>query len=94
MSILGKYKKQPAEVESYTIRYDQDLTFGDEITEASASVIPAGELEITGIDVAVDSVRVWLSGGNDGNKYKIEVTSNTSDGRVMQDEFYVTIRDY
>ena len=94
MSVLGKYKKQPVEVESYTINYAEDLTVGDEVISATAVVIPAGSMTVASIDVAVSSVRVWVSGGTDGVKYKVEVTSVTGDGRTMQDEFYVTIKDY
>ena len=39
-------------------------------------------------------MRVWVRGGVDRVKYKIEVTVSTMDGRVLQDEFYITIKDY
>ena len=93
MSVLGKYIKQPAETESYTIDYSDDLTDGDGIVELAVTVSdPSITLVSTNHDLL--SARVWLSGGTTGVKYKIEVTATTGDGRVLQDEFFVTIKDY
>lgn len=94
MSILGRYTKQSAERESYTIEYADDLTAGDEIVSAAVTVTPANELTINGVNQSGTSVRVWLADGVAGTKYKLEVTANTGDGRVLQDEFMVTIKDY
>jgi len=94
MSVLGKYIKQPAEVESYTVDYSEDLTSGDGIVLATAAITPTG-LVLDAVDYSDSkSVRVWVSDGAVGVKYKVEVTATTGDGRVMQDEFYVTIKDY
>jgi len=92
MSVLGKYIKQPSETESYTIDYTDDLTADDGVV--SATVAATDGITVTGYDVNLDSVRVWLTGGTAGMKYKIEVTATTGDGRVLQDEFFVTIKDY
>lgn len=96
MSVLGKYKKQPDEVESYTIDYTDDLTEGDGIVAATVEVTPAG-LTVTGINFDLTSLRFWVSGGtatNPPTTYKIEATATTGDGRVLQDEAYITIVDY
>lgn len=92
MSVLGKYIKQPAETESYTIDYSYDLTDGDGVV--AATVTATDGITVISHDVNLDSVRVWLTGGEAGTKYKIEVTATTGDGRVLQDEFFVTIKDY
>ena len=94
MAILGKYVKQPAETESYTISYADDLTDGDELVAATAVCIPDGTLEVVSVFHTDTNARVWLRGGQDREKYKIEMTVRTGAGRVLQDEFFVTITDY
>lgn len=90
---LGRYTKQPAEKESYTIDYTDDLTTGDEVISATVVVSPDG-LVHSATDTRGDSVRVWLSGGTAGAKYKVEITATTGDGRILQDEFTVTVKEY
>jgi len=39
-------------------------------------------------------VSVWLSGGTDGQRYKVTVTVDTMGGRRDQSEFIVRVKDY
>jgi len=97
MSVLGNFTKQPAEVETYSIIYEDDLTANDNLTGATTVIAPAGLVEdfTTFIDTPGDRrVRVKLSGGTAGVRYKVTVTPTTADGRVLQDEFYVRVKDY
>lgn len=97
MSILARYVKQPAEVETYTVDYLDDLTANDNLMNALSAVSPPGlTIDYT---VVIDApgdrrVRVKVSGGTAGVKYKVTVTTTTADARVLQDEFFVTIKDY
>ena len=93
MSILGKYIKQPAERESYSIDYTDDLVNQDGIASATVTVLPA-DLTILSHLIVDKRVKVLLEGGIAGVKYKVTVTAETDDGRILQDEFIVTIKDY
>lgn len=93
MSVLGKYIKQPGETESYTVTYTDDLTNGDGVVALAVTVAPVG-LTIVSSNFDLTSARIWVSGGTVGVKYKVTVTATTGDGRVMQDEFFVTIKEY
>ena len=93
MSILGKYIKQPGETESYTISYIEDLTEGDGVVSTEVTVSPIG-LTLVATNTDLVSVRIWVAGGTPGAKYKVEATATTGDGRVLQDEFFITIKDY
>ena len=93
MSILGKHKKQSSETESYTIDYTGDLTTGDSVVTSDVTVTPNG-LTLVATNVDPTSTRIWVAGGTNGVAYKIETTTSTGDGRVLQDEFYLTIKDY
>lgn len=92
MSLLGTFLKQPAEVESYTITYEDDLTTGDNVASSVVTVSPAG-LTIQSSNVDDPRVRIWLAGGTNGTTYKVTVTTTTADGRVLQDEFKVKVKD-
>jgi len=92
MSILGSFVKQPAESDTYTIDYADDLTVGDGIRTSVLTVAPEG-LALTPPVLVDTRVRVWVSGGLNQVKYKITATTTTDDGRVMQDEFYVKVKD-
>lgn len=98
MSIIGSYTKQSGEVESYSIDYSQDLDDGDQIVSATATVDQDQLLLINYcvfISVPGDQrSRVMLAAGTDGVKYKITVTAKTQQGRTLEDEFYVKIKEY
>lgn len=90
--ILGTFEKQPADVKDYDIDYSQWLSSGDAIQQAVSTVDVIG---LTVVSTFTDStrVKVWLSGGTSGGKYKVTVTVTTTDGRVLQHEFVIKVRD-
>lgn len=38
-------------------------------------------------------IKVWLSGGRDGIKYKVTVVATTVGGRVKEHDFYIRVKD-
>lgn len=94
MSILGKFVKQPLEVESYSIDYADDLIDADAISSAVVTVAPAGLTILSSLVVGTRVKVLTADGGDVGTKHKVTVTATTEDGRVLQDEFIVTIKDY
>ena len=94
MTILGRFTKQPAEKESYSIEFEDDLVDADAIASATAVVEPVG-LVIESTLVIGTRVKILVSkGGPVGTRHKITVTATTDDGRILQDEFYVVIKEY
>ena len=94
MTILGRFTKQPAEKESYSIEFEDDLVDADAIASATAVVEPVG-LTISSTLVIGTRVKIFVAdGGPVGTRHKITVTATTDDGRVLQDEFYVVIKEY
>lgn len=93
MTVLGKFIKQPAEKESYSIEYADDLVDADAIASAVVTVEPVG-LTIVSSLVAGTRVKVLVSDGANGTRYKVTVTATTDDGRILQDEFVISIKDY
>lgn len=93
MSILGTFTKQPAERESYSIDFGDDLDAADSLTSA-ATVISPSDLTLVSALVVGNRVKVTVSGGTVLAKYKITVTATTNEGRALQDEFMVKIKDF
>ena len=94
MTILGRFTKQPAEKESYSIEFEDDLVDADAIASATAVVEPVG-LNLESTLVIGTRVKILVSGGGPvGARHKITVTATTDDGRILQDEFYIVIKDY
>ena len=100
MAILGSFIQQPREALYYTIDYscflDPDIP---EILNAGVpsiiiSPITAPALVVVGQVLVQDNqVRMLVSGGNDGTRYKVEVIVGTDQSQVKEDEFKITVRD-
>ncbi len=98
MAILGTFTMQPADAWDYDIDYSKWLTESDGLSDTVAPnvvVSPSG-LEVESVTRDFDNrrVKVWLSGGADSERYKVEVTTRTREGRVRQDEFFVIVRNF
>ena len=93
MSKIGTFTKQPAEKESYSIDYEDDLEASDGIFSAISAIDGAG-LTLVSKSIFGTRVKVILLGGTVGTKYKVTVTATTNDGRILQDEFFVNIKEF
>lgn len=97
--MLGVKIKQPADQLDYDIDYSKWLPDDDEILTVETRVDPPFD-EDTGTGVVVDSahvdspfVKVWCSGGENGETYKVTVIVATRGGRVKEEEFKIRVRD-
>lgn len=90
---LGMFIQQPTERETYTINYQDDLTEGDNLKSASAVIEPEG-LTLDGLYVIDPRLRLWFKDGVKDTAYKITVTAETEDGRVLVDHFIIKIKEY
>ena len=90
---VGSITKQPREIKSITIRYDDALDEGDSIILIDSwSVEPPNEMVINPTLVATDRVRIWISEGVDGREYKATVIVSTNGGERHEDELIVKVR--
>lgn len=97
--ILDRKEKQPIEVKDYPIDYTDWLDSGDVLVDATATVVclttPSNtSLTVTNITLSPTAVSVWLSGGTNGERYKVSVNATTQGGRLDQSEFLVKVKDY
>lgn len=95
MPVLGKFTKQSSEA------LDVDVTFGkwlfaagdDSAASLNVQAEPGITLGTSHLDPDTGTVKVWVSGGLDGEQYKITVTLTTTAGRVKQIEVVCKIKD-
>ena len=91
--MLGIKQKNPADVLDFDLSYGSWLTEDDTITTVTTEVMPAGELIVDSVQISSPDVKVWVSGGQDGSAYEIEVTAATTGGRVKVECFKIRVKD-
>jgi len=95
---LGTVTQQPAERLSYTFDYSEYLTDGDNIQTsvglAENLSVGSNDLLVEAVTVLDPRVRFWITGGTAGQRYKVTITSDTADGRTLQDELVVKVKEY
>jgi hypothetical protein len=100
MSILERFTKQPAEVKDYDVDYAPWLDpMTDTLTAVSTAVICTTNaedtaLEIDSVERTDKQVKLWISGGTDGQKYKITIQATTAGGRLDESELVFTVKDF
>lgn len=92
MPILERFTKQPADVQDYDIDFTRYL---DALTDTAASAVVTPEAGITLVNSLVlgKKVKVWLSGGTSGQKYKVTILLTTTGGRTKEAEILIIVRD-
>lgn len=100
--------KDPNDVKDYVLDWTAAMAADDEIVGAEWFVTPSGELtidsdtvhndteQIAGSDGTIITMehfcRVWLSGGEDGERYSLLCRVTTDDGRVMDQTVRIRVR--
>jgi hypothetical protein len=96
MSALGKFIHTPDEVKIYSIDYSDWLETGEEIIAVRYETDNETTPPIAATDITFDanSVSFYISGGVDGERYKVVIEIETSIGQIKQDFVQVVIRDH
>lgn len=93
-SILGRFTKQSGETLDYIVDYSD--WFLDRV-DAPASVTATVETGMTVVasSISGETVKVVLSGGTDGTRYKCTVllTTDAATPIIKEVDFMVTVRD-
>ena len=97
--ILSRYTKQPVEVKDYDIDYGEWLApVADDLDEVHTTVEclsdPADtSLQVDSAPFTATTVKLWISGGTHGARYKVTVTGTTTYERVDQCELIFTVKE-
>lgn len=89
---LGTNTQQPDERLLYTIDYAEAMPDGDLPLVATATTVPE-TLTVESPFTADSRVRFWVSGGTTGVSYKVEVTTTSVAGRILQDEITIKVKE-
>ena len=88
---MDTFSKQPGE----TLDYDFDFTDWMPTGDAIASSVVTAESGVTlGTKISTDTViKQFISGGTDGQKYKVTCKITTNDGRIKELELMLKIKE-
>ena len=90
--VLEKWEKQPGETLDYDISFEDFLDLRGDTGASHVVNAPAGiTLEASTLSAGV--VKVWLSGGTDGQTYIIEAVVTTTGGRVKEGEIAIKVKE-
>ncbi len=95
ITVLENFYKQPADVQDYDINYTRYLTSVDDtprVVDPYEVDAPAGITLLTA-SITGNVVKVWLSGGTAGAKYKITTRLFTTGGRVKEAEIVIIVKE-
>ena len=92
MTLLAKYTKQPVEV------LDYDFSFTDYLQSVNDTAVSHTAVATTGLTVKTSTlsrgvVKVFVSGGVDGETYKVSATITTQGGRVKQADIQLKVKE-
>lgn len=95
MAVLEKFEKQPADVQDFDADYTDYIEAMGETVGAAHTAVATAESGITVDSYTITNgiVKVWLSGGTDGETYKVTVTLTTAGSRVKEAEFRVKVKE-
>lgn len=91
-SVLGKFVKQPTEVLDYFVDYSEWFSTRDDTPSSVATTAETGITHVSSTIIG-ETVRVVLSGGTDGQQYKITVRLTTAGGLVKEADFLVRVKE-
>lgn len=91
--ILDTFTKQPNEVLDYDVKFTPWLSETDEVISVDAFADTGIDLGDTVIDSSGKVVKQWISGGEDGEIYKIQLRALTKDGRVKEADFKIRVKE-
>lgn len=94
MSTLQTFDKQPSEVQDYDVDFSQWLAaLADTAVSATVTADTGITINSFAVNTGYGLVKVWASGGTDGNKYKVTVRLTTSAGRLKEADITIRVRE-
>lgn len=97
--VLGKDAKQPNERLDFDIDFSEKwMPEGDALVDADAIVrLRSGNdtppLVVDTVQFTEEIVKVWLTGGAHGSKWRVQVRGFTRHGRIKEGEFDLSIKE-
>lgn len=98
MALVGKDTKQPDEVLDWDVDFGDWMRSGDalDIVNTNVRLLSGPDttpLLVTQVQSTATRSKVWLSGGANGAKYRIELEATTVEGRLKEAEFDIAVKE-
>jgi hypothetical protein len=94
MGLLDTVEKQSAEIEDYTIDYSKDMSKTDYVTAIVSCTSDSADLTVTSAILGGGrQVTFFATGGINKTKYKVTTIVDTNEGRRLEDELIIKIKD-
>ena len=93
MPALEKFTKQPADVQDYDISFVDWLEALGDTALAVVVTADAGITQPIAAAITLGVVKVWVSGGTNGQSYKLTITLTTTNGRTKQVEIVIKVKE-
>jgi hypothetical protein len=92
---MDKFTKQPHDIDTVDVSFVDYLTERGDTGQSVAVVITGPDSALTSPAASLVNgvAKVWLSGGTDGNTYKLTATLTTNAGRIKEHDFNVKIKE-
>lgn len=90
---MNLFQKQPADQLDYDLDFSQWLTDDDTLVGVTATSNVPEELIIESVSIEGQSIKVWVSGGENGETYKVTATVTTTLGRIKELDFKIRVKD-
>ena len=94
---IGRFKQTPIEHRRYTVDYSQWLDIGETLSGTSTivadhvDVVPLTAVSVNYIN-GNTGITFLLSGGDDEEDYRVDITSPTTYGQIKEDYMFVEVR--
>ena len=100
MSYIGDFEKQPGESYTITVDYTGKLPSGAEVDSGTvaAVVVQSGDtdnsvLSSTTATTTTTSAAIKVTGGTDGEDYKVTFTTTLDNTDVLEDDVLMRVRE-
>lgn len=93
---LGRFQQTPLEEKAYLVDYSQWLGSTETVVSVSVTIgtVTTPPLIVNQVATAPDgkSVSFYVSGGESGTTYEIQLIATTSIGQIKNDQIFYTVK--
>lgn len=103
MTLLDRFRKQPAEIKKYQIDYSEWLATGETVTSVvtAVTVLNPAATDVGEPTMTIGTTQIvggtvyeyYVSAGTDGKRYKVTFQASTSDTQTVESEIEFKVSD-
>jgi hypothetical protein len=90
---IDSFTKQPSEVQDYDMDFGEYLALMADTPATHVVDPPPVGITLINSSIVGQNIKVWLSGGTSGQRYKITGRMTTAGGRTKEHEILILVKD-